>query len=64
MPNLPPIPKIFKAPTQNGLQDLLQAEMQDVVLLVFANKQDLPNALTAPELADQLDLRSLHRQKW
>ena len=37
--------------------------MRDVVLLVFANKQDLPNAMNAAEIIDKLGLHSL-RQHW
>ncbi|XP_027108001.1 ADP-ribosylation factor 1-like [Coffea arabica] len=46
------------------LQKLLsQDELKDALLLVFANKQDLPNALTAAEIADKLGLHSLlHRR--
>jgi len=47
------------------LQKLLgEDEMRDAVLLVFANKQDLPNALTANDLADKLGLRDLRRTQW
>jgi len=38
--------------------------LQDSVLLVFANKQDLPNSLTAAELAEKLGLLSLRNRKW
>ncbi|KAG2249808.1 hypothetical protein Bca52824_089436 [Brassica carinata] len=34
-------------------------ELRDVVLLVFANKQDLPNAMNAAEITDKLGLHSL-----
>merc|ERR1719208_318496 len=33
---------------------LNEDEMRDAVLLVFANKQDLPNAMTAAEVTEQL----------
>ncbi|KAJ0057913.1 hypothetical protein NL108_003060 [Boleophthalmus pectinirostris] len=39
-------------------------ELRDAVLLVFANKQDLPNALTAPEITDALALHTLRNRKW
>lgn len=43
------------------LYRLLSADdLKDCILLVFANKQDLPNALKAQELAAKLDLQSLH----
>uniref|UniRef100_A0A3Q3CMK4 ADP-ribosylation factor n=1 Tax=Haplochromis burtoni TaxID=8153 RepID=A0A3Q3CMK4_HAPBU len=34
-------------------------ELKDAVLLVFANKQDLPNAMGVSELTDKLGLHSL-----
>lgn len=36
--------------------------MKDAALLVFANKQDLPNALTVSELTDKLGLHSLRNK--
>lgn len=35
-------------------------ELKEAVILVFANKQDLPNAMTVSELTDKLGLQSLH----
>ncbi|KAL5716209.1 Arf GTPase arf1 [Ranunculus cassubicifolius] len=34
-------------------------ELKDAVLVVFANKQDKPNAMNVEELTDKLDLHSL-----
>jgi hypothetical protein len=34
------------------------------VLLVFANKQDLPNAMTAAEITDKLGLHSIRQRHW
>jgi ADP-ribosylation factor protein 1 len=34
-------------------------ELRDALLLVFANKQDLPNAMNASELTNKLGLPSL-----
>ncbi|KAL8431072.1 hypothetical protein ACSSS7_005518 [Eimeria intestinalis] len=34
-------------------------ELRDAVLLVFANKQDLPNAMSVPEITDKLMLYSI-----
>lgn len=31
---------------------------------VFANKQDLPNAMTAPEITDKLGLHTLRNRDW
>eukprot|EP00389_Voromonas_pontica_P018202 GDKH01028627.1.p1 GENE.GDKH01028627.1~~GDKH01028627.1.p1 ORF type:complete len:182 (-),score=40.21 GDKH01028627.1:190-735(-) len=39
-------------------------ELKDAVLLVFANKQDLPNAMTAAEITDKLQLHSLRGRNW
>lgn len=39
-------------------------ELRDAVLLVFANKQDLPNAMSAGEMADRLALHSIRDRKW
>ncbi|KAG8488819.1 hypothetical protein CXB51_016837 [Gossypium anomalum] len=36
--------------------------LRDVVLLVFANKQDLPNAMDTTEIADKLSLHSFHQR--
>lgn len=36
--------------------------MRDAVLLVFANKQDLPNAMSAAELTDKLQLNQLRNR--
>lgn len=38
---------------------LQEDELKDAVLLVFANKQDLPNALSVSELTDKLGLHAL-----
>eukprot|EP00955_Chlamydomonas_euryale_P053824 355623-Chlamydomonas_euryale.AAC.6 len=42
----------------------LQDELRDAVLLVFANKQDLPNAMNAAEITDKLGLHSLRQRNW
>uniref|UniRef100_A0A7N2L624 ADP-ribosylation factor n=1 Tax=Quercus lobata TaxID=97700 RepID=A0A7N2L624_QUELO len=39
-------------------------ELREVVLLVFANKQDLPNAMNAAEITDKLGLHSLRQRHW
>lgn len=43
---------------------LKEDELRDAVVLVFANKQDLPNAMTAAELVDKLNLNSLRNRSW
>ena len=39
-------------------------ELRDAVVLVFANKQDLPNALSTSELVDKLGINSLKNRHW
>merc|ERR1712032_561726 len=39
-------------------------EMRDAVLLVFANKQDLPNAMAAAELTEKLGLHKMRNRQW
>ena len=45
-------------------RSVLQDELRDAVLLVFANKQDLPNAMNAAEITDKLGLHSLRQRHW
>ena len=42
---------------------LENADMQESVVLVLANKQDLPNAVSAADMCDILQLRSL-KNEW
>jgi small GTP-binding protein len=47
------------------LQKMLgEDELRDAILLVFANKQDLPNAMAASELTDKLNLNALRGKRW
>ncbi|KAK3329423.1 ADP-ribosylation factor [Apodospora peruviana] len=47
------------------LQRMLnEDELRDAILLVFANKQDLPNAMNAAEITDKLGLHSLKQRRW
>lgn len=43
---------------------LNEDELREAVLLVFANKQDLPNAMNAAEITDKLGLHSLRQRNW
>ncbi|KAF2286665.1 hypothetical protein GH714_023353 [Hevea brasiliensis] len=43
---------------------LNEDELRDALLLVFANKQDLPNAMNAAEITDKLGLHSLRQRRW
>ncbi|KAJ3095363.1 hypothetical protein HDU97_007008 [Phlyctochytrium planicorne] len=50
---------------RDELQRMLnEDELRDAILLVFANKQDLPNAMSAPEITDKLGLHSLRQRQW
>ncbi|CAG85578.1 ADP-ribosylation factor [Debaryomyces fabryi] len=47
------------------LQQMLnEDELRDAFLLVFANKQDLPNAMNAAEITEKLNLHSLRQRPW
>ena len=43
---------------------LQEQEMENAALLVLANKQDLPNAMTVAEIVEKLELHNLRRRKW
>ncbi|XP_012834528.1 PREDICTED: ADP-ribosylation factor-like isoform X1 [Erythranthe guttata] len=43
---------------------LNEDQLRDAVLLVFANKQDLPNAMNAAEITDKLGLHSIGKRHW
>ncbi|XP_050262303.1 ADP-ribosylation factor 2-like isoform X1 [Quercus robur] len=43
---------------------IVESELRNAVLLVFANKQDLPNSMNASEVADKLGLYSLNQRPW
>ncbi|KAI9827456.1 MAG: hypothetical protein M1832_004805 [Thelocarpon impressellum] len=50
---------------RDELQRMLnEDELRDALLLVFANKQDLPNAMNASEITDALRLHSLKQRAW
>ncbi|KAI9254045.1 ADP-ribosylation factor family-domain-containing protein [Sporodiniella umbellata] len=50
---------------RDELQRMLnEDELRDALLLVFANKQDLPNAMNAAEITDKLGLHSLRNRRW
>ncbi|KAG8373894.1 hypothetical protein BUALT_Bualt11G0072700 [Buddleja alternifolia] len=38
-----------------------EKELREVVLLVFGDKQDLPNAMSDAEIIEKLDLDSIHQ---
>ncbi|KAM6914213.1 ARF GTPase 2a isoform 1-T2 [Lycodopsis pacificus] len=43
---------------------LAEDELNEAALLVFANKQDLPNAMNSAEVTEQLGLQTLRRRDW
>lgn len=43
---------------------LAEDELRDAIVLVFANKQDLPHAMSAAEITDQLGLHTLRSRRW
>jgi ADP-ribosylation factor protein 1 len=43
---------------------LSEDELRDAVLLVFANKQDLPQAMSVAEITDKLGLHNIRNRKW
>jgi len=53
------------AEAERELHNMLQEDdLRDAVLLVFANKQDLPNAMNVSDLTNKLGLNQLHQRKW
>merc|ERR1712003_540171 len=49
---------------QELAQMLNEDEMRDAVLLVLANKQDLPNSMTASEITEKLGLHNMRHRQW
>jgi len=43
---------------------LAEDELRDAVLLVFANKQDLPNALSVQKITEKLQLNNIRNRAW
>ena len=43
---------------------LAEDELKDSLLLIMANKQDLPGALTPPEITDSLGLHTIKGRPW
>jgi signal recognition particle receptor subunit beta len=43
---------------------LAEDELRDVCVLVFANKQDIPSAMSPKEVADKLELQQLKSHPW
>ena len=43
---------------------LVDEGLKETVLLVLANKQDLPGAMSIPEVTDKLGLHTIKERKW
>ncbi len=43
---------------------LTEDELKESILLVLANKQDLPNAMSTQEVTEKLDLTSIKERNW
>ena len=41
-----------------------EPELNDAILLVFANKQDLPKAMPVPEVTEKLGLHAMRSRQW
>lgn len=39
-------------------------QLRNVAVLVFANKQDLPNAMKAGDLTEKLNLHQIRQRNW
>ncbi len=61
---LSPRPMLSLAARDELHRMLNEDELRDSVLLVFANKQDLPNAMSAAEMTDKLGLHGLRHRQW
>ncbi|KAI3639093.1 hypothetical protein MIR68_002623 [Amoeboaphelidium protococcarum] len=55
--------RIDEARTELG-RILSDREMKDALLLVFANKQDLPNAMSPAEVTEKLGLHRMRDRNW
>ncbi|KAL9641988.1 hypothetical protein ABK040_004044 [Willaertia magna] len=50
---------------KDELQRLIsEEELQGIPILIYANKQDLPNALSVAEIVDKLGLHKLRNREW
>jgi len=50
---------------RDELQKMLSDDqLRECVVLILANKQDLPNAMSAAEMTDKLSLHNLRQRNW
>ncbi|XP_050295519.1 ADP-ribosylation factor 4-like [Anthonomus grandis grandis] len=53
------------AEAEQELHNMLEEDdLRNSILLVFANKQDLPNSMSTAELTDKLKLNTMKNRKW
>ncbi|XP_023020867.1 ADP-ribosylation factor 2 [Leptinotarsa decemlineata] len=53
------------AEAEQELHNMLgEEDLRDSILLIFANKQDLPNSMSTAELTDKLKLNTLRNRRW
>jgi small GTP-binding protein len=50
--------------TEELFKMLDSEELKDAPLLIYANKQDLPGALSPSELTEKMNLRSIKKREW
>ena len=43
---------------------LNEDELRDAILLIFANKMDLPQAMSVAEITEKLGLQEIRNRKW
>ena len=43
---------------------LREDELKDCIVMIMANKQDLPNALSVEEITDKLELHKIKDRNW
>ncbi len=58
---------IFKAPREKKHLEIIKLKLKDLTkssLLVFANKQDIKNSMSAAEISQKLNLTSIKDHAW
>ncbi|KAL6984678.1 hypothetical protein U1Q18_018058 [Sarracenia purpurea var. burkii] len=55
---------VYEMMHNESLESQCMDELRYVVLLVFANKQDLPNAMNAAEITNKFGLHSFRQRHW
>lgn len=71
-PNTDALIFVIDASDRNRIQEVkkefeetLRAdELRNTIILIFANKQDMPNSMTAIQIADELELSNFTGREW